>query len=128
MHTRRFPQTMCVSRDQFKALVEGSILGASTPANENGDEAAAGTPIAESVAPAALPAPEANHDTGVASSTSATPDVQQGSEDVVENPEPVTDAIVAPEPEAMLARHVSCEHMGILVVAFCRLLLTGPLG
>ena len=91
--------TPCVTEDQLKSLLPGSILGASTPANENGDEAAAGTPIAESVAPAALPAPEANHDTGVASSTSATPDVQQVPEDAVENPE-LTEPPPAPELEA----------------------------
>ena len=35
---------VCVTRDQFKALVEGSILGASSPANANGDEEAASAP------------------------------------------------------------------------------------
>ena len=45
---------VCVTRDQFKALVEGSILGANTPANA--DEEAADASVRGLGTPAAPPA------------------------------------------------------------------------
>jgi hypothetical protein len=58
---------ICVTRDQFKAMVEGSVLGAS-------QSAAADVPIAEPVAPAAPPAPLGNNADATITTISSTLD------------------------------------------------------
>jgi hypothetical protein len=76
----------CVSEDECKAQLAAP--------------AAAGAPIGESAAPAALPAqgeqggqpaPEANQDTGVATTTTPTNDIQPSAGDPVEEPTAAND-------------------------------------
>jgi hypothetical protein len=82
---------ICVTRDQFKAMVEGSVLGTS-------QSAAAGVPIAEPVAPAAPP----THNGEGTDESSSTPPVEAeqatSSPGLAPSREPVSDEPDAEEP------------------------------
>ena len=96
---------MCVTRDQFKALVEGSILGASAPAPI---EEAASTPAIEIEAPATTPAPKGADGTDENASTTPSDAVEvEPVEPTEEDPapkeeleleEPVDEPTGEPEP------------------------------
>ena len=88
---------MCVTRDQFKALVEGSILRSHT---EN-EEAADAQQEEPSETPA-VPVWPPQTDTDASISTSTPSAVETPSEDPVEIPEPVSELPAAPAPEVVL--------------------------